>query len=176
MARHTVDMGDEEAWALEGALNPTILRLHVRRALTERTIVTCPPGDAGPPLDRLLEIEGVRSIDIHRYRVRLNLRPDGGRSAVSHEVRTLLSQAWGPAVDLPPETLPRAFADTYEGPRRVAESHEMAEISGVPALTAVFAAPGVVEAVAAPGLILVRIGRLFDWDAAEATVAAALAQ
>lgn len=176
MARHTVGMGDEEAWALEGALNPTILRLHVRRALTERTIVTCPPGEAVSPLDRLLEIEGVRSIDIHRYRVRLNLRPDGGRSAVSLEVRSLLSKAWGPAVDLPPEALPRAFADPYEGARRVAESREMAEVSGVPALRAVFVAPGVVEAIAAPGMILVRIGRLFGWDEAEAAVAAALAQ
>ena len=39
-----------------------------------------------------------------------------------------------------------------------------------------FAAPGVVEAIAAPGMVLVRIGRLFGWEEAEPAVAAALAQ
>ncbi len=52
----------------------------------------------------------------------------------------------------------------------------MAGASGVRALVAVFAAPGVVEAIAAPGMVLVRIGRLFGWDETEPDVAAALAQ
>ena len=38
MARHTAPMGDGSAWAIEGALNPSVLRVHVRAALTDRTI------------------------------------------------------------------------------------------------------------------------------------------
>jgi hypothetical protein len=169
-------MGDGLAWAIEGALNPTILRLHVRTSLTDRTIETCPPGVAPAPLDRLLEIEDVRSLDLHRYRVRVNLRPGGGRGSASRQVGEVLAQAWGPAVGLPTDPPPRAFALPYTGSRRVVESVEMAEASGVLALVAVFAAPGVVEAIAAPGLVLVRVGRLFTWEEVEPAIVAALAQ
>jgi hypothetical protein len=176
MARHTAGMGDGPAWAIEGALNPTILRLHVRTSLTDRTIETCPPGVAPAPLDRLLEIEDVRSLDLHRYRVRVNLRPGGGRGAVSRLVWEALAEAWGPAVGMPADPPPRAFAHPYAGSRRVAESAEMAERSEVPALAAVFAAPGVAEAIVAPGMLLVRVGRLFTWEEVEPAVVAALAQ
>ncbi len=176
MARHTARMGDGSAWAIEGALNPTVLRVHVRASLTDRTIETCPPGTAPAPLDRLLAVDEVRSLDLHRYRVRVNLRPGGGRAAVRRRAEEVLGDAWGPAVALPQDPPPRAFGHPYDGPRVVAESAEMAGASLVPALVAVFAAPGVIEAIAAPGMVLVRIGRLFSWDEVEPSVAAALAQ
>lgn len=176
MARHTAPMGDGSAWAIEGALNPSVLRVHVRAALTDRTIEPCPPAAAPAPLDRLLAVEEVRSLDLHRYRVRVNLRPGAGRAAVTRRAGEVLGDAWGPAVALPPDPLPRAFGHPYDGARIVAESAEMARVSGVRALVAVFAAPGVVEAIAAPGMVLVRIGRLFGWEEAEPAVAAALAQ
>lgn len=63
------------AWALERAANPTVLRLHATLELTRGTIETCPPASAPLPLRRLLGIAAVRSVDLHRYRVRLNLTP-----------------------------------------------------------------------------------------------------
>jgi hypothetical protein len=176
MARHTARMGVGSTWAIEGALNPTVLRVHVRVSLTDRTIETCPPGTAPAPLDRLLAVEAVRSLDLHRYRVRVNLRPGGGRGAVMRRTAEVLGAAWGSAAALPPDPPPRVFAHPYEGTRIVVESAEMAGSSGVPALVAVFAASGVVEAIAAPGMVLVRIGRLFSWEEAEPAVVAALAQ
>jgi hypothetical protein len=161
-------------WALEGATNPTLLRLHVGVALTTETIVTCPPGAAPAPVDRLLEIEAIRSLDVHRYRVRLNLRLGAGRAETQRHAAEVLAHAWGPAVPLAPDPGPRAFAAALGGPRAVAESPAMA--AGHPVLAAVFEVRGVSEAIAGEGLVLVRLGRLFAWDDAEGPVAAAIAQ
>lgn len=151
-------------WALEGALNPTVLRLHVSVELTRETIVTCPPGRPPIPIDLLLGVGGVRSVDLHRYRVRLNLGPGGGRASVTSAVTALLREAWGDPVPLPPEPDLRAFALTRSGPRVVAESPMMAAASGEPVLARVFAVTGVVEVVAGADLALVKLGRLFGWD------------
>jgi hypothetical protein len=62
-------------WFVEGATNPSVLRIHVTDELTLRTIETCPPGVAPRPLDRLLQVPGVRSIDLHRYRAGRFLGP-----------------------------------------------------------------------------------------------------
>jgi hypothetical protein len=175
MARHTPVMGDGTVWAIEGAPNPTVLRVHVRTCLTDRTIVSCPPDPAPPPFDRFLEIEGVRSIDLHPYRVRVNLLPGGGRGSVSPRVTALLRVAYGPAVTLGVEPPPRAFAHPYDGARRVAESAEMADASGVQVAAALFEVTGVSEVVLGPGVVLVRIGRLFDWGALASGVVAAVA-
>ncbi|MDH5225619.1 MAG: hypothetical protein OEW46_12715 [Actinomycetota bacterium] len=163
-------------WALEAAPNPTVLRLHVDTELTNRTIVTCPPGDPPAVLAGLPEIDGVRSLDLHRYRARLNLMPGADAQAVAGDVTDLLRRALGEAEPLHDDEMPRAFGSMGRGgPRQVAESEEMAERAGDPRLTSVFRVEGVVEAVAAPGLVLVRLGRLFAWnDATTARVAAAV--
>src|SRR5207249_5713382 len=97
-------------WAVEEALNPTVLRIHVTGELTSATIVTWPPATPTTPLDRLLAIEGVRSIDLHRYRVRLNLAPGVDRGLIAPRVTDALREAWGDPSVLQPEELPRAFA------------------------------------------------------------------
>lgn len=168
-------MGDGTVWAIEGAPNPTVLRVHVGRCLTDRTIVSCPPDPAPAPFDGFLEIDGVRSIDLHPYRVRVNLSPGGGRGAVSSRAATFLRAAYGPGSALGTEPLPRAFAHPYAGARRVAESLEMADASGVPLVASLFEVVGVAEVVLGPGIVLVRIGRLFDWDAVGPVVAEAVA-
>src|SRR5215213_3467420 len=67
------------AWAIEPATNPSVVRIHVAEQLTDRTIVTSPPAEVAMPMAGLLEIEAVRTIDVHRYRIRLNLRPGSER-------------------------------------------------------------------------------------------------
>jgi hypothetical protein len=158
-------------WAVEEALNPTVLRIHVTGELTTATIVTCPPATATAPLDRLLAVDGVRSIDLHRYRVRLNLAPGADRGIVAPRITDALREAWGDPSELQPEELPRAFAVEHEGPRRVAESLEMA--AGDPFLTAAFGVDGVAEAIAAPHLVLVKLGVMFRWADVEPAVGAA---
>ena len=54
-------------WALSRATNPAVLRLHTTLELTPATIETCPPSEPPHPLDRLLEIRGIRSMDLHRH-------------------------------------------------------------------------------------------------------------
>jgi hypothetical protein len=161
-------------WAIEGAANPTLLRLHVDRALTDETILTCPPATAPSPLDRLFEIEAIRSLDVHRYTVRLNLRPGAGRAETRRHATEVLAHAWGTESRLRPDDGPRAFTTSTEGPRAVAESPRMAE--AVPLLAALFAIEGVSEAIVGEGLVLVRLGRLFDWADAEPAVSRVLAQ
>ncbi|HEX6843824.1 MAG TPA: hypothetical protein VF235_01800 [Actinomycetota bacterium] len=162
-------------WALEGAVNPTLLRVHVGVALTDETIVTCPPATAPPPVDRLLEIGAIRSLDVHRYRVRLNLFSWADREETARHASEILEHAWGAATPLAPDEGPRAFvAETGGLARRVAESPRMARGSRL--LEAVFAVDGVSEAIAGDGLVLVRLGRVFVWDEAEAAVGRALAQ
>ena len=175
MARHTASMGDGAGWAIEGAPNPMVLRVHVRERLTERTIVSSPPEPAPLPFDRILGIEGVRSVDAHPYRVRVNLIPGSDRGSVSAQVGALLLGELGPSAELRPEPPPRAFQHPYAGKRLVAESPEMARSSRVSLAASLFDVVGVSEVVLAPGIALVRIGRLFDWEAVEPGVVAALA-
>ena len=160
-------------WAIEGAANPTVLRVHVDVALTDETIVTCPPAEAPEPIDRLLEIGGIRSLDIHRYRVRLNLRPDADPTEMRRHAAEVLEAAWGPAAPLAPDAGPRAFQASVAGIRTVAESPAMA--AGHVVLEAVFGVDGVSEAIAGDGMVLVRLGRLFDWDERQEAVQFGLA-
>lgn len=151
-------------WALEPVTNPTVLRLHVDEELTSRTIATCPPGEPPPQLAPLLDLECVRSLDLHRYRARLNLDADADAHVVAARVSDAIVHLFGVAVELPFDEGPKAFESTVSGPRRVAESHEMAERSGDVRLLALFDVDGVAEAIAGEGLVLVRLGRLFAWD------------
>ena len=156
------------AWALETATNPAVLRLHVTDDLTDRTILTCPPGTPPAPLAALLGLRAVRSLDVHRHRVRLNLAPDADRDEVMVAVGGMLRSTWGDLTPLPVEELPRAFAVGHRGARAVAESRDMAGDDDV--LLAAFAVPGVVEAIAGDGMVLVRLGRLFLWRDVEDAV------
>lgn len=164
-------------WALERAPNPRVLRLHVDVELTDRTIVTCPPDEPPALLAGLASVPGVRSLDLHRYRARLNLSPDAVADSVAEAAAPVLAAALGgDAERMRADAGPRAFESEAEGPRLVAESAEMAERAGDARLSAVFRVVGVVEAIAAPGLVLVRLGRLFAWDEdTTASVAEALA-
>ncbi len=159
-------------WAFEQAANPAVVRLHVTQELTSATILTCPPGEAPPPLDGLLEIEGVRSLDLHRYRARMNLAPGAGRAGVCRRAATILTAEWGSEAVLPIEELPRAFRVEHGTDRRVAESIEMAGDDLT--LVSLFGVVGVAEAIVGRGLVLVRLGRLFRWEEVEPSVAAAL--
>jgi hypothetical protein len=160
-------------WALETAVNPAVLRVHVGHELTDRTIVTSPPAEVDHPLAGFLQLDAVRTIDVHRYRVRLNLRPDADRDVTAHHVGEILTNVWGPAGTLPTDPAPRAFEFAYHGRRIVAESAEMAQ--GHRLLEAMFRVEGVSEAIAGEGLLLVRIGRLFAWSDVQPRVAQALA-
>jgi hypothetical protein len=109
----------------------------------------------------LLAVDGVRSLDLHRYRARLNLSPGCNAKATWDGVARAIEAAWGAPDPLPGEPLPRAFEVAYEGPRIVAESPEMA--AGDPTLAALFSVPGVAEAILEAGRVWVRPGRLFPW-------------
>ena len=113
-------------WAIEPAVNPSVVRVHVVHELTDRTIVTSPPTEVAMPIAGLLEIEAVRTIDLHRYRIRLNLRPGSDRVRTAAHVRDVLSASWGEPIRIDPDPGPRAFEVGCHGPRTVAESAEMA--------------------------------------------------
>lgn len=161
------------AWALERAANPAVLRLHTTAELTRKTIETCPPGTAPPPLGRLPGIPGVRSVDLHRYRARLNLIPGANLDLLEEAVRRALEGSWGPPVALPLEEAPRSFPVEHGGGRRAAESLEMA--GRQPVLQALFLVPGVAEAILNRAEVRVRLGRLFEWEEVEGPVRDALA-
>jgi len=161
------------SWALEATPNPAVLRVHVGHELTDRTIVTSPPAELERPLAGLLELDAVRTLDLHRYRVRVNLRPDADGEATAAHARAILASGWGPAHPLDADEGPRAFQVRHRGPRTVAESAEMA--TGYPLLEAVFTVEGVSEAIVGDDVVLVRLGRLFGWDDAEPWVIRALA-
>jgi len=160
------------AGALERAANPTILRLHTTGELTRRTVETCPPGSAPLPLRLLLTIRDVRSVDLHRYRARLNLIPDAVPDHAEEAVRRALRRSWGPPVVLPPEEAPLTFPVGSGGGRRAAESLEMA--GRQPVLRALFLVRGVAEAILDEGEVRVRLGRLFEWKEVEGPVRDAL--
>lgn len=159
-------------WAVEAVSNPTVLRLHTTKELTDRTIVTCPPAVPPAPLERLLTLPEVRTLDLHRYRCRINLRAGTSPVVVADAVEAVLLQGWGAPDPLPPEEEPRTFALKRRGPRLVAESREMAE--GDPLILALFDVEGVVEVVLGSGLALVRLGRLFRWSEVQPEIVRAL--
>lgn len=161
------------AWALSGASNPTVLRLDTSVELTEATIETCPPMTPPKPLDRLLEIPGIRSIDLHRYRARLNLVPRSDPKTITTLVCELLAEQWGSASSKRMDPS-RRFPVPYSGPRLVAESLRMA--GSQPILRALFGVPGVEEAILEPAHVRVRLGRLFSWIEVEEDVRRALAK
>jgi hypothetical protein len=159
-------------WAMERVANPSVLRLHTTEELTDKTIVTCPPAIPPAPLDRLLTLPGVRTINLHRYRCRVNLKPGADAVALTHATETTLLSEWGEPEPLPPEEDPRAFVIRREGPRTVAESREMAASDQI--AVALFNVPGVAEVVLGPGMALVRLGHLFRWSDVQRDVVRAL--
>src|SRR4029077_11864972 len=102
-------------WAIEPAANPSVVRVHVAHELTDRTIVTTPPADVSMPVAGLLEIEAVRTVDMHRYRMRLNLRPGSDRTRTTSHGRAVLGAGGGEPVTLASDEGPRAFAVAYDG-------------------------------------------------------------
>lgn len=163
----------EHRWWLELPSNPSVLRIHVDQELTDRTIVTGPPAEIAHPLGGLLELEAVRTVDLHRYHARLNLGRGTDRSVTAGHVREILRAAWGPemtAVDGASD--PRAFEVEYAGPRVVAESAEMA--AGSDLLERLFTVDGVREAILGERLVLVSIGRLFAWSSVEPAIVGVL--
>lgn len=160
-------------WAFEPAANPSILRVHTTVELTSRTIETCPPAEAPSPFDAVLELPSIRSIDLHRYRARLNLHAGMGAEDVRAAVAEALARAWGPEAELPEEEPARAFEAPAWGPRVVAESLEMA--GDHPVARALFRVEGVAEVIAETGVAHVRLGFLFRWADREAAVHDALA-
>jgi len=162
----------ERRWALEQPANPSVIRVHVDHQLTDRTIVTSPPAEIARPLAGLLELDAVRTVDLHRYHARVNLAHGADRAAASAHVSDILRAAWGAHADDGAESDPRAFEIDYAGPRVVAESAEMA--AGRELLVRLFTVVGVREAILGEGLALVRIGRLFTWATVEPAVTAAL--
>ena len=163
----------EHRWWLEPPPNPSVLRVHVDHELTDRTIVTGPPATIAHPLGGLLELEAVRTVDLHRYHARLNLAHGADRSTTARHVREILLPAWGAEVAaVGAASDPRAFEVDYAGPRVVAESAEMA--AGRELLERLFTVDGVREAILGEGLALVSIGRLFAWSAVEPAVVGAL--
>jgi hypothetical protein len=162
-------------WALEPAVNLTVLRLHVDVELTTRTILTCPPHDPPPIAAAALAIAGVRSVDLHRYRARLNLQPGVIAADIVERASAQLARSLGPVTEMLDDEGPVVFEVDHDGPRHVAESVEMADRSGEPTLVALFGVHGVAEAILGDGLVLVRLGRLFRWhDGARSQVIGAL--
>lgn len=173
MATDPLPCDDESMlWAMEAVPNPSVLRLHTTEELTDRTILTCPPGTPTAPLDRPLALPEVRTLSLHRYRCRVNLWPGTNAIEVGDAVERSLLTAWGAPEPLPPEEEPRAFAIRWEGPRVVAESREMA--AGDAVALGLFTVHGVVEVVSGKGMVLVRLGRLFRWSAVQSDVVRAL--
>jgi hypothetical protein len=159
-------------WALERARNPRVIRVHTTVELTKATIETCPPASPPEGLGSLLAVDGVRSVDLHRYRARLNLRPRCDAEAAWDGVARAIEAASGAPAPLPGESPPRGFEVAYGGPRIVAESPEMAAPDAT--LAALFLVPGVAEAILEAGWVWVRPGRLFPWEDVEDSVRWAL--
>jgi hypothetical protein len=132
--------------------------------LTPETIERCPPSTPPQPLDALLDIVGIGSMDLHRYHARLNLLPGSDREAIGREVARVLGEEWGAASSKRHEPA-RTFSVPYRGPRVVAESPRMAGSHRV--LREAFGISGVAEAVLEPGKLRIRLGRLFSWDEVE---------
>jgi hypothetical protein len=149
-----------------------VIRVHTTVELTTATIEKCPPASPPEGLRSVLAVDGVRSVDLHRYRARLNLDPGRDAKAAWDGVARAIQAAWGAPAPLPGEPAPRAFGVAYGGPRIVAESPEMAAPDAT--LAALFRVPGVAEAILEAGWVWVRPGRLFPWDDVEDSVRWAL--
>jgi hypothetical protein len=147
-------------WALESARNPRVIHVPTVE-LTTATIETCPPASPPERLSSVLAVDGVRSVDLHRCRARLNLDPGCDAEAAWEGVPGAIEAAWGAPAPLPGEPSPRAFEVAYGGPRIVAESPEMAAPDAI--LAALFRVPRVAEAILEAGWVWVRSGRLFPW-------------
>jgi hypothetical protein len=132
--------------------------------LTRETIERCPPSTPPHPLDGVLDVVGIESMDLHRYHARLNLLPGSDREAIGREVARVLGEEWGAASSKRHEPA-RTFSVPYRGPRIVAESPRMAGSHRV--LREAFGISGVAEAVLEPGKLRIRLGRLFSWDEVE---------
>ncbi len=172
-SKYRQQMGKDETvsavkWALEKAPNPRVIRVHTTIELTQATIEKCPPTIPPEGLRSVLTLHAVDSIDLHRYRARLNLNPDWDARTAFEEVNVAIGEAWGAPSGFAGEPLPRAFEVPYQGARIVAESLEMAGLDGI--LSAFFRVEGVAEAVLEPGKVSVRLGRLFSWKDVEASV------
>src|SRR5918996_1645389 len=135
-------------------------------------MMTCPPAVPAPPLDQLLALPEIRSLDLHRYLCRVNLRPGTNAIAVGDAAERSLLTAWGAPEQLPPQEETRGFAIWREGPKLVAESREMA--GGEAVAVALFDVQGVVEVVLGRRIALIRLGRLFRWSAVQGDVVRAL--
>jgi hypothetical protein len=149
-----------------------VIRVHVDRELTRRTIEPCPPATAPVGLDQVLALDDIRSLDLHRYVARVNLAADALRPDATSSIEDALTDAWGPAEDPPSQPRRRTFPVADAGHRRVAESLEMA--GDDPLLHALFAVDGISEAIVDEGEVAVRIGRLFSWADVEPRVREAL--
>jgi hypothetical protein len=149
-------------WALERARNPRVIHVHTTVELTRATIEKCPPASPPEGLSSVLAVDGVRSVDLHRYRARLNLDPGCAAEAAWDGVARAIEAAWGAP----------GFEVAYKGPRIVAESPEMAAPDAT--LAALFRVPGVAEAILEASWVWVRPGRLFPWDDVEDSVRWAL--
>jgi hypothetical protein len=159
-------------WALERAPNPRVIRVHTTVELTRATIEKCPPASPPEGLSSLYAMDWIRSVDLHRYRARLNLRPGCNATAAWEGVARAIEEAWGAPAPLPGEPPPRVFEVANEGARIVAESPEMAAPNAT--LVALFRVPGVAEAILEAGRVWVRPGRLFSWEDVEPSVRWAL--
>src|SRR6266542_2477928 len=74
------------AWSVSRPPNPRVVVVHTTAELTRETIQTCPPSRPPRPVDELLEVPGIRSIDLHRYRARVNLAPGIDRDEITRQV------------------------------------------------------------------------------------------
>ncbi len=149
-----------------------MIRVHTTDELTRATIEKCPPASPPEGLRSLLAVDAVRSLDLHRYRARVNLDPRCDAKAAWNGVRRAIEAAWGAPAPLPSEPPPRAFEVAYDGSRIVAESPEMAAREAT--LVALFRARGVAEAILEAGRVWVRPGRLFSWEDEETWIRRAL--
>jgi hypothetical protein len=148
-----------------------VLVVNTTVELTQQTIETCPPSRPPHPLDRLLEVPGIRSLDLHRYRARLNLAPGTDRDETTRQVCELLGNEWGSPSSKRDEPA-QSFGVSYTGPRVVAESLRMA--GSQPILRELLGVRGVAEATLEPGHVRVRLGRLFSWAEIEGDLRRAL--
>jgi hypothetical protein len=82
-------------WALEGAPNPRVIRVHTTVELTRATIEKCPPASPPEGLRSVLAVDEVRSVDLHRDRARLNLSPGCDARAAWNGVARAIEATWG---------------------------------------------------------------------------------
>jgi hypothetical protein len=160
-------------WAFEPVKNPTVLRVHTVLELTDSKIATCPPADAPMALHGVLQLPGVRSIDLHRHRFRVNLAPGASLEGLRATVRTLLERAWGPEIHpRPHREPPRSFPAAPVERRHVVEGVEM--VKGDALMAALWRCRGVVEVQREGAEVRVWLSPLYRWDAVADDIGAVL--